>query len=232
MARTYISVLMLYGTSLIGRALLAEVHSVAAKRGYNVRLPCSFRMSGAGGYMGWFRHGPNDSVPLCIFSVYDGGHSEVKHHNKFRQEHIKLHWTNSSFDCEIINVDLSDSGLYFCGQMTTSKLVFDSATRVEVEGQMSPTTTEEGHCEESVCVSHFPILWALGGVSAIQLVVIFVLVCRVAGTGKASQHNSDNKRVDEDPETLNYAALNFAQNRKKPRRREELDTHVVYAATR
>ncbi|XP_064181772.1 uncharacterized protein LOC135249971 isoform X2 [Anguilla rostrata] len=133
MARTYISVLMLYGTSLIGRALLAEVHSVAAKRGYNVRLPCSFRMSGAGGYMGWFRHGPNDSVPLCIFSVYDGGHSEVKHHNKFRQEHIKLHWTNSSFDCEIINVDLSDSGLYFCGQMTTSKLVFDSATRVEVE---------------------------------------------------------------------------------------------------
>ncbi|KAG5853280.1 hypothetical protein ANANG_G00071430, partial [Anguilla anguilla] len=217
---------------LIGRALLAEVPSVAVKRGDTVTLPCSFRIGGAGGYMGWFRHGPNDSVPLCIFSMYDSGHSEVKYHNNFRQEHIKLRQTNSSFDCEIINVDLSDSGLYFCGQMGTSKLVFNSATRVEVEGQMSPTTTEEGDCKESVCVTHFPVLWALGGVSAIQLVVIFVLVCRVALTGKASQHNSDNKRVDEDPETLNYAALNFSQNRKKPRRREELDTHVVYAATR
>ncbi|XP_035266702.1 uncharacterized protein LOC118223815 isoform X2 [Anguilla anguilla] len=134
MARTYISVLMLYGTSLIGRALLAEVSSVVVKRGDTVTLPCSFRMSGAGGYMGWFRHGPNDSVPLCIFSVYDSGHSEVKHHNNFRRDHIKLlRRTNSSFGCEIINVDLSDSGLYFCGKMGTSKVVFDSATRVEVE---------------------------------------------------------------------------------------------------
>ncbi|KAJ8246820.1 hypothetical protein GJAV_G00255750 [Gymnothorax javanicus] len=194
-------------------------------------LPCSFVLGGAGGYFSWFRHGPNDSVPLCIMSMYDQPHPSVIYHNGFRQDHIKLHWTNSS--CEIINVDSSDSGLYFCGFMQENYLRFDSATRVKVDAeevskeQMEPTPSKEVNGFFTI----LPILCVLGGLNVIQLIVIFVLVSRAARTGQRSETNAENKQ-DEDPDTLNYAALSFAQNRRSPRRREELETHVIYAATR
>ncbi|KAJ8331967.1 hypothetical protein SKAU_G00430520 [Synaphobranchus kaupii] len=110
---------------------------------------------------------------------------------------------------------------------------FDKATLVKVQA-VSPTTSEEDDCKGSG--SYFPLLWALGGVNAIQLVFIFIIVCRFAcrgtnNTGKKSQQSSEDKR-DQDPDTLNYAALNFTEKKRKPRRREERDPHVIYAATR
>ncbi|KAJ8246825.1 hypothetical protein GJAV_G00255800 [Gymnothorax javanicus] len=234
MARTYIDALLFFSTisGLIGTAVFSNVHNLAVKRGDNVKLPCSSFPHGAGGYFFWFRHGPNDSVPLCIMSVYGQYVSSVKYHNGFTQDHIKLHATNRT--CEIINVDLSDSGLYFCGYMAEYSLKFDPATRVKVEqqeGQVAPTVPKEGDSEGNGPSTILLILCVLGGLNAIQLIVIFVLICRGAHTGQTSQQNSTDKQ-DEDPNTLNYAALSFAQNRRSPRRREELDTHVIYAATR
>ncbi|KAJ8337695.1 hypothetical protein SKAU_G00366610 [Synaphobranchus kaupii] len=163
MAQTYTCGLMLYSISVISTVLLSQVPSLAVHPGDNVLLPCSFLPDSGGGYLSWFRLGPNESVPLCILSLY--------------------------FDD-----DCKGSG------------------------------------------SYFPLLWALGGVIAIQLVFIFIIVWRFAcrgtnNTGKKSQQSSEDKQ-DQDPDTLNYAALNFTENKRKPRRREERDPHVIYAATR
>ncbi|KAJ8281796.1 hypothetical protein COCON_G00043150 [Conger conger] len=100
-------------------------------------------------------------------------------------------------------------------------------------GEISPTASQEGDCKRSgypasVSTLH---LWALGGLIVILLIVIVILICRSAVTGKKSQDNSDGNQA-QDPDTLNYAALNFTQKKQKTRRRENLEPHVVYAATR
>uniref|UniRef100_A0A674E2J0 Ig-like domain-containing protein n=1 Tax=Salmo trutta TaxID=8032 RepID=A0A674E2J0_SALTR len=62
--------------------------------------------------------------------------------------------------------------------------------------------------------------------------IIFTNATVLRVKGKSPFH--DNMGPIQDPDTLNYAALNFtSEKRKMERRREkELDTHVVYAATR
>ncbi|KAJ8337697.1 hypothetical protein SKAU_G00366630 [Synaphobranchus kaupii] len=132
MAQTYTCGLMLYSISVISTVLLSQVPSLAVHRGDNVLLPCSFLPGSGGGYLTWYRLGPNESVPLCILSVYSDGKSEAVYHNGFTQDHIKLHKTNST--CELINVDLSDSGLYYCGKMERY-VEFDIATLVKVQGK-------------------------------------------------------------------------------------------------
>ncbi|KAJ8337703.1 hypothetical protein SKAU_G00366690 [Synaphobranchus kaupii] len=132
MAQTYTCGLMLYSISVITTVLLSQVPSWEVHPGDNVLLPCSFLPGSVGGYLSWFWLGPNESGPLTILSVYDDTKAEVSYHNHFTQDHIKLHRTNST--CELINVDLSDSGLYVCGKMPQDYLIFDKATLVEVEG--------------------------------------------------------------------------------------------------
>ncbi|XP_029522618.1 uncharacterized protein LOC115133491 isoform X2 [Oncorhynchus nerka] len=73
----------------------------------------------------------------------------------------------------------------------------------------------------------------------LKIKVILILVLKIrrdanrhnTGPDPQRQQHNDQKQ---DPDTLNYAALNFtSKKRKLERRREkELDPHVVYAATR
>ncbi|KAG9346639.1 hypothetical protein JZ751_006950 [Albula glossodonta] len=192
------------------------------------------------GYLSWFRHGPNESVPLCILSVYTAEGSEASYHNGFRHERVKVNRTDGAI--EIINVHLSDSGLYFCGAMPDNHVIFGTATFIQVgdnatpAADISPKVSEEGDCNGTGFSSS--LLLALGGVITTQLIVILILLYRAAHTsgkklnsGKTSQKHSEDKQ-NEDPDMLNYAALNFTQNKRKPQRQQDLDTHVVYAATR
>ncbi|KAM9406496.1 T-cell surface glycoprotein CD8 beta chain-like isoform 3-T3 [Salvelinus alpinus] len=69
--------------------------------------------------------------------------------------------------------------------------------------------------------------------------VILILVLKIRrdanrhNTGPDSQRQQHNDQ-DQDPDALNYAALNFTSKKRKMerRRKKELDPHVVYAATR
>ncbi|KAI1898544.1 hypothetical protein AGOR_G00073450 [Albula goreensis] len=110
--------------------------------------------------------------------------------------------------------------------MPDNHVIFGKATFIQVGGDCNGTGFSSS------------LLLALGGVITTQLIVILILLYRAAHTsgkklnsGKTSQKHSEDKQ-NEDPDMLNYAALNFTQNKRKPRRQQDLDTHVVYAATR
>ncbi|CAB1345285.1 unnamed protein product [Coregonus sp. 'balchen'] len=88
--------------------------------------------------------------------------------------------------------------------MLDNYFIFTNATVLKVQG------------EEDGIMNLFLKVVILGVVTAVLLTIILILVLK-----------------NQDPNALNYAALNFTSKiKKRERRREELDPHVVYAATR
>ncbi|XP_038831522.1 novel immune-type receptor 7b [Salvelinus namaycush] len=134
--------------------------------------------------------------------------------------------TNITIFLTIAEVDVADSGLYFCG-MSDNYFIFTNATVLKVQG------------EEDGTMSLFLLVVILGVVTAVLLIIILILVLKVRrdanrlNTGPDSQRQPQNDQ-NQDPDALNYATLNFTSKKKKRERRreKELDPHVVYAATR
>uniref|UniRef100_A0A4W5JN62 Ig-like domain-containing protein n=1 Tax=Hucho hucho TaxID=62062 RepID=A0A4W5JN62_9TELE len=150
---------------------LMEVHS-----GENVTLQC-INVLKKHGQVGWFKQ-VNSTEPLCITSMWSSLPA-VHHQNGFQVKHMKMFMTNGTIFLKITEVDVADSGLYFCG-MSDKYFIFTNATVLKVQG------------------------------------------------------NLFNKLSNQDPDALNYAALNFTSKKKKRERRreKELDPHVLYAVTR
>uniref|UniRef100_A0A8C8FEG3 Ig-like domain-containing protein n=1 Tax=Oncorhynchus tshawytscha TaxID=74940 RepID=A0A8C8FEG3_ONCTS len=191
--------------------------SVVAQPGDNVTFHCT-DVTGAPGHVGWFKQ-DNGSEPLCIASMYSS-EPTVQHHNGFQPSHMEMFISHRNIFLQITEVDEADSGVYFCG-MFDKYIIFTNATVLKVQGMYL-----------------IPLVVILGVVTAALPIVFLILVLKIRrdtkrhNTGRSPFH--DNMGPIQDPDTLNYAALNFtSKKRKMERRREkELDPHVVYAATR
>ncbi|KAG7465283.1 hypothetical protein MATL_G00174700 [Megalops atlanticus] len=232
---------LLYWISLVPATLVSQPLLVTVKPGDAVTFLCLNAMQ-APGHLAWFRQGPNESVPLCILSSYSTVGAKVFYHNGFQSNRVKLHLANNSCTLKMMTVDVSDSGLYFCGIIPDNHMIFHNATFLRVKGNEEPVEDPPAETPEKDVHhgngSFLPAILALGGVVIIQMVVILVLICRAVQAGRNKQHTvktsqqHSNDEQNGDPDMLNYAALNFTGNRKGRRRETELDTHVVYAATR
>uniref|UniRef100_A0A8C8EGP4 Ig-like domain-containing protein n=1 Tax=Oncorhynchus tshawytscha TaxID=74940 RepID=A0A8C8EGP4_ONCTS len=178
---------------------LMVVHS-----GENVTLQC-INVLKTPGHVGWFKQ-VNGSEPLCITSMWSSVPT-VHHQNGFQGKSIKMFMTNITIFLTITEVEVADSGLYFCG-MSDTCFIFANATVLKVQdGTMNL----------------FLLVVILAVVTAVLLIIILILVLKV---------RRDANRLNTDPDALNYAALNFTSKKKERRGEKELDTHVVYAATR
>uniref|UniRef100_A0A4W5LBK1 Ig-like domain-containing protein n=1 Tax=Hucho hucho TaxID=62062 RepID=A0A4W5LBK1_9TELE len=164
-------------------------------------------VTGAPGHVGWFKQ-VNDSEPLCIASMYSS-EPTVQHHNGFQPSHMEMLISHGIIFLKITEVDVADSGFFFCG-MFDKYIIFTNMTFLMVQGMYL-----------------IPLVVILGVVTASLPIVFLILVLKIRRDTK--RHNTGRN-----PDTLNYAALNFtSKKRKMERRREkELDPHVVYAATR
>uniref|UniRef100_A0A8C7MY62 Ig-like domain-containing protein n=1 Tax=Oncorhynchus kisutch TaxID=8019 RepID=A0A8C7MY62_ONCKI len=170
---------------------LMVVHS-----GENVTLQC-INVLKKPGHVGWFKQ-VNGSEPLCITSMWSSVPT-VHHQNGFQGRSMKMFMTNITIFLTITEVEVADSGLYFCG-MSDTYFIFANATVLKVQdGTMNL----------------FLLVVILGVVTAVLLIIILILVLE-----------------NQDPDALNYAALNFTSKKKERRGEKELDPHVVYAATR
>nr|XP_029523184.1 uncharacterized protein LOC115133854 [Oncorhynchus nerka] len=224
MARIYVPALVLYSFCLTPVISVSLPPSVVVHPGDNVTLQCTDVLK-VPGHVAWFKQ-VNVSEPLCIASMYSS-HPYAQHHNGFQPSHVEMLFGNRIFFLKITEVDVADSGLYFCG-MYNHYFIFTNMTVLMVQGEHSDGT-----------MYLLPLVVILGVVTAVLLIVILILVLKIRrdanrhNTGPDSQRQPQNDQ-NQDPDTLNYAALNFTtKKRKMERRREkELDTHVVYAATR
>uniref|UniRef100_A0A8C7CUH8 Immunoglobulin V-set domain-containing protein n=1 Tax=Oncorhynchus kisutch TaxID=8019 RepID=A0A8C7CUH8_ONCKI len=110
----------------------------------------------------------------------------------------------------------SDCGLYVCALYPHRHMFFDNAN---IQGHCNGTISLVGEDDDGTMYL-LPLVVILGVVTAVLLIVILFL----------KSANLQNQ----DPDALNYAALNFTSKKRKleKRREKELDPHVVYAATR
>uniref|UniRef100_A0A4W5JMX7 Ig-like domain-containing protein n=1 Tax=Hucho hucho TaxID=62062 RepID=A0A4W5JMX7_9TELE len=106
---------------------LMEVHS-----GENVTLQC-INVLKTPGKVSWFKQ-VNSSEPLCITSMWSSM-PNVHHYNGFQVKRMKMFTTNGTIFLKITEVDVADSGLYFCG-MSDSYFIFTNATVLKVQGNI------------------------------------------------------------------------------------------------
>uniref|UniRef100_A0A8C7Q5P0 Ig-like domain-containing protein n=1 Tax=Oncorhynchus mykiss TaxID=8022 RepID=A0A8C7Q5P0_ONCMY len=205
--------------------------SVVVHPGDNVTLQCTDVLK-VPGHVAWFKQ-VNVSEPLCIASMYSS-HPYAQHHNGFQPSHVEMLFGNRIFFLKITEVDVADSGLYFCG-MYNHYFIFTNMTVLMVQGNLLNDFSCNGtigivgeHNDGTMYL--LPLVVILGVVTAVLPIVILILVLKIRQD--ANRHNQFSTRENnmlanlqnQDPDTLNYAM--------EKRREKELDPHVVYAATR
>ncbi|XP_018529746.1 uncharacterized protein LOC108882014 isoform X4 [Lates calcarifer] len=118
------------------------------------------------------------------------------------------------------DVDLSDSGLYFCGLPTTGNSVISSATYLKVQ-ERNP------HGETSLSV----ILGA--GTFLITAVTAMAVTISKRHTADEQEQNPQSENLDSDD--LKDAALSLCSptiRNRRPASERQVETHVIYAASR
>ncbi|XP_064796517.1 uncharacterized protein LOC135516277 [Oncorhynchus masou masou] len=256
MAKTFLPALLLYGLSLVS-VLVSQCQTMMVRTGDTITLQCS-NLTTAVGHTAWFKQ-LNGSEPVCISSMYSFN-STPDLHNGFQRSHFEMFSNNTTVFLTIINVEIADCGLYFCGLYPHSHMFFVNATVLKIQGhnggESSTKSTAEAkpkHCDGTISLvgedddgtTYLPSLVViLGVVTAVLLIVILILVLKIRrdtkthNTGiKAQLQPQNSQDPDQDPESLNYSALSFRQKRSRNQKRDEgqmmeMESNVVYAATR
>ena len=106
---------------------------MVARPGDNVTLQC-VHINRVEAHIAWFKQ-VNRSKPLCIASMYSNDPNDVKYYNGFQDRRLDMRYNSTLMFLTIREVDLSDSGLYFCGKMDVY-MSFTNVTFLEIKGNL------------------------------------------------------------------------------------------------
>ncbi|XP_039677584.1 uncharacterized protein LOC120572367 [Perca fluviatilis] len=231
---TLITALLLCSLSWISVSA-SESHTVEVQSGGDVTLMCS-NISSVPTLTEWFRV-INRTKPSCVSSMYPYD-SNASFCGGF-QNRFEMSSNISNVYLKIKRVDLSDSGLYFCGLYLKKHTVIVGATYLKVQGNSESDFGVDLNTEkESDGMTNVMsvILGALTFLTVFLTIVIIVLTVKIRKLQTAvNEEQQPERNKDLGSDELNYAALNFQAKPKRSRRpasERELETHVVYAATR
>ncbi|XP_005754962.1 uncharacterized protein LOC102195101 [Pundamilia nyererei] len=192
----------------------SEVHTVTVQPGEDVTLQCS-NISISPTHTEWFRV-INTTKTSCISSMF-GSHGQASFCDGFQNGKFNMSSNVTSVFLKMTEVGLSDVGLYFCGFYVDVHIIISNAVELRFE--------------ESDRMIH-PINVIPGGLTGLLIILVIILVLKIKTPQTDPQPgNIKNKSSDD----LNYAAMSFQTKLKRSRRpatHRELESHVVYAATR
>ncbi|XP_039677615.1 uncharacterized protein LOC120572383 [Perca fluviatilis] len=235
-----ISALLLCSLSWISVSA-SESHTVEVQSGGDVTLMCS-NISRVITTTEWFRV-INRTKPSCVSSMYgsDGKPSFCDGY----QNRFEMSSNISTVFLKIKRVDLSDSGLYFCGFYIGRHTVIAGATHLKVQGNSESDfgvdLNKESKDSEGMTNVMIVILGSLTVLTVFLTIVVTVLTVKIRKLQTAVIEEPQPERNKVNPALtyinydLNYAALNFQAKPKRSRRpasERDLEPHVVYAATR
>ncbi|XP_076738860.1 uncharacterized protein LOC105941419 isoform X2 [Maylandia zebra] len=204
----------------------SEVHTVTVQRGEDVTLQCS-NISTSPTHTEWFRV-INTTKTSCISSMF-GSHGQASFCNGFQNGKFNMSSNVTSVFLKMTEVGLSDVGLYFCGFYMDLHIIISNAVELRFEG--GETNDEEFKTEESERMIH-PMNIIPGSLTGLLIILVIILVLKIKTPQTDPQPgNIKNKSSDD----LNYAAMSIQTKLKRSRRpatHRELESHVVYAATR
>ncbi|XP_076738861.1 uncharacterized protein LOC105941419 isoform X3 [Maylandia zebra] len=204
----------------------SEVHTVTVQRGEDVTLQCS-NISTSPTHTEWFRV-INTTKTSCISSMF-GSHGQASFCDGFQNGKFNMSSNVTSVFLKMTEVGLSDVGLYFCGFYMDVHIIISNAVELRFEG--GETNDEEFKTEESERMIH-PMNIIPGSLTGLLIILVIILVLKIKTPQTDPQPgNIKNKSSDD----LNYAAMSIQTKLKRSRRpatHRELESHVVYAATR
>ncbi|XP_039677620.1 uncharacterized protein LOC120572388 [Perca fluviatilis] len=198
---------------------VSEFHTVELQPAEQVTLMCS-NFSSIITHMFWFRL---DSRPnISRISSMLTSDSNASLYDGFQNGKFNMTSNTTTLFLNITHVDLADSGLYFCGCYSNNYSVIVSATYLKVQEVFDGITSLTSVILLGLILFLVPVV--------IGLVVKISKLCTAQKEGQTPQR-SENLGSD----ALNYAALSFhpeARSSRRPESENQLETDVVYAATR
>ncbi|CAK6973014.1 uncharacterized protein LOC128383875 [Scomber scombrus] len=209
---------------------VSEPQNVEVQSGEEVTLQCSNNSPKLSPQAEWFRVVERNKAS-CIASMY-GSDSKASLCDGFQNAKFEMRSNNSTVFLKITQVDISDSGLYFCGFYINAHTVIADVTELHVQGDGE--SEDEAHLKTKKETNLVSVI--LGAVTLLLTIIIIVLAVKIRKLHTAANeepHAERNKNLGFDD--LNPSVWMFLpktiRSRRPPTGREE-DTHVLYAATR
>ncbi|XP_071394025.1 uncharacterized protein [Centroberyx affinis] len=217
MSYTLVTALLLCNLSWIPVSV-SDSQTVEVQPGEEVTL-MGTNISSSPTWSEWFKL-VSRSKPCCISTMYSS--NDASYCDGFQNDKFEMRSNVSSVFLKIKQVDLSDSGLYFCGVYLSGHTVIVNATYLKVQEKPDRITSLA-----SVI---------LGGVTVFLVMVIVGLVLKIRQLKTAAEEEMQAQTSENlDSDDLKYTALSFHPKPKRSRRpasEKEVETNVVYAATR
>uniref|UniRef100_A0A3Q3LCN5 Ig-like domain-containing protein n=1 Tax=Mastacembelus armatus TaxID=205130 RepID=A0A3Q3LCN5_9TELE len=199
----------------------SESQTVQVQPGEEVTLLCP-NISRSPTHTNWFRL-VKRTKPSCVSSVFESK-GRTSFCDGFQNGKYEMSSNISPVFLKIKSVDLSDSGLYFCGFYINKHTVIASAVELSVQGETvdfkKTIISILDECDGRINL----ITVILGCLTVLLTIVIIDLAVKI----KRLQTGTRNAEfvaylLNRGSDDLNYAPLNF---------RRQLEPNVVYAATR
>ncbi|XP_048041406.1 uncharacterized protein LOC125265314 [Megalobrama amblycephala] len=247
LSATHPLMLFLIGIIFVKRTSLTLVKTVNS--GTTVSFLCPNILTEPS-YIAWFKQ-INGSLPVCVVTQYVSKiQADSIYLNGFKKEHIEMSVNKTFSSLKIDNVDVSDSGFYYCGSFLTNYMKFHNKTQLVVVNETNQlkediTNADCGATEETSrsCHIYYTLILILSGLVLLPTVFAIVVLIRLKKSNKQRQdaqrhgHNKEmNKHLQqkEQDEDLNYAALSLdkKKSRRPVRGMREVEPNVIYAATR
>ncbi|XP_027144011.1 uncharacterized protein LOC109140675 isoform X2 [Larimichthys crocea] len=214
---TLITALLLCSLSWISVSA-SESQTVEVQPGQEVTLLCS-NFSSVPTQILWFKL-VNRTQPCCISHMFNP-HEPATFCPGFQNEKFEMRSNISTVFLKIKQVDLSDSGLYFCGYYISRDPVIVDATYLEVQ--------EFDGVKNLMSVT-------LAALTAFLVMVVICLAVKIKKLQNACAEER-NPQQTESPtaDDLNYATVTFHQNTKRnyrPASDGQVESDTIYSATR
>uniref|UniRef100_A0A3P8TIX7 Ig-like domain-containing protein n=1 Tax=Amphiprion percula TaxID=161767 RepID=A0A3P8TIX7_AMPPE len=212
---------------LCSHSWMSESHTVES--GDEVTLMCS-NISTSPTLAEWFRV-VNRTKPRCISAMY-GADGTPSFCDGFQMGKYEMTSNITTVFLKIKQVDISDAGLYFCGFYIKHTLIANST---ELRNDESDDEGDLKTADKPDTIAYLMSM-ILGGLTVLLTIVVLVQAVKIwklqkAVNGESQTEKSENLRSDD----VNYAAVTFQTRLKRhhgPAAKREMETHVVYAATR
>ncbi|KAK0156002.1 hypothetical protein N1851_001453 [Merluccius polli] len=141
----------------------------------NVTLSCT-NVSSSPTVALWMR-GDNTSKPIMISSVFGSDSSSMRYMDGFQQGRFLLDSNLIFVNLTILQVEVSDSGWYFCLFYHETKLVIVNSTFLKIHGDEDTLHKEDD--TKSKKDEHWIMVWGMGAVNVILALVILGLILNI-----------------------------------------------------
>ncbi|XP_038586394.1 uncharacterized protein LOC119911562 [Micropterus salmoides] len=211
---------------------VSEFHTVEVQPGEEVTLTCS-NFTSTPSHINWFRLN-NRSNASCISAMISSD-TNATFCDGFKNSKFNMTSNTTTLFLKIKQVDLSDSGLYFCRFISNSNSAIDSATYLKFQGSNEPHVDVDSKCKKAFDGLTKITIVILDALIIILVMVVIALVVKIRKL-KAAHKEEQNLQHSENlgSDALNYAALSFrpkAKSSRRPESENQLESNVVYAAT-